>query len=509
MDHLSKQKAMRGVAWTSVANWGCLLLGFCISTTLARLLSPQAYGQVALAWVYIGFIQIFVTQGFGIAIIQRKDLEEEHLDSAFWIAIATALVFCLLSFLLAGEVSHFFKEPRIAPVIRCLCLTMLFSALSSVQTAILTRDLNFRPLAFLSLAATTVSGIVGVVMAFLGFGVWSLVGQQLTNAILACFLLWIAVPWRPRFLVSMRHLRDLYGLSLNLTGNDILWFFSQKSDQTIVGFGFGATGLGPYSLASKLTNLLHGMIVGPLQGVALPAFSKLQSKPNEFESALHKFCEMSSFLGFPIFAGLGLVAPELVPLLFGPKWNTAIPILQVLCFYSALRVAVAYVFPVTVAKGRSGLNLLMNILLSILTVGGCLIAVRWSPKAVALSIGISMLVYALVFLDVARRFLAIRALPLLRSYLYPALCSLVMLATVSLERSLTPRDLPVIGGLAINVCSGVFAYLATAYVVRRSLLKSIVEIVRTTFFSSKPIRSSACTSIDIRAEKTTVEAVEI
>ena len=315
----SYRKAARGVAWATAANWGCQLLSFACYAGLARLLNPDTFGLVAIAGVYIAFIQLLVTQGFGMAIIQRSEVEREHLDSAFWIAIVTASIFCLLSFLLGGEIARAFHEPRVAPVIGWLSFSFLFYALSSVPTAILTRDLDFRALAIRSLLASTIAGAPGLTMAFFGFGVWSLVGQQLVNAILGCICLWWAVSWRPRLCVSPRHLRDLYRFSLSLTGNDALWFFSQKADQTFVGYGFGAQGLGPYSLASRLTTFLYDGIVGPLSSVAFPAFSKLQSEPLKFEQALYKFCETCSFISFPVFAGITAVAPNLVPWLFGVK----------------------------------------------------------------------------------------------------------------------------------------------------------------------------------------------
>jgi O-antigen/teichoic acid export membrane protein len=185
MGYSSKEKVARGVAWAGASNWGGQLLSFCAYTALARLLDPHAFGQVAIASVYLAFIQLIVTQGFGTAIIQRDDLQDEHLDSAFWIAMATAAFFCLLSLLLTRTIACLFHEPSVAPVIGWLSLSLFFYALSSIPTAILTRALNFRAIAVRSLAATGVGGMVGVAMAWLGWGVWSLVGQWLVGAVLA------------------------------------------------------------------------------------------------------------------------------------------------------------------------------------------------------------------------------------------------------------------------------------------------------------------------------------
>jgi O-antigen/teichoic acid export membrane protein len=179
----SKRKIAQGVAWASSAQWGGQLLSFGIYAGLARLLTPQVFGLLAIAGIYISFMQIFVQQGFGTAVIQRRELEREHLDSAFWITTATASFFCLLSFLLGHQITRLFHEPRVAPVIEWLSLSFLFYALSSVPAALLTRKLDFRPLAVRSLIATAAGGAVGLSMAYFGRGVWSLVGQQLAGEV--------------------------------------------------------------------------------------------------------------------------------------------------------------------------------------------------------------------------------------------------------------------------------------------------------------------------------------
>ena len=508
MDIDSRGKVIRGVAWASVANWGCQLLSFGVYAGLARLLSPQAFGLVALAGVYVAFIQIFVMQGFGTAIIQRRNLEEKHLDSAFWIAVTTAFLFCLFSILLAGPIAHFFKEQAIAAVIRWLSLSILFYALSSVPMAILSRELDFRSLAVRSLAATGVGGGVGLAMAFFGCGAWSLVGQQLVGAVLGSICLWFAVPWRPRFQISKRHLRDLYGFSLSITGNDIMWFFSQKSDQTMVGYGFGPMSLGPYSLASRVTTLLYDGIVGPFQSVALPAFSKLQADSSELERALHKYCEISCFFCLPVFTGVAVIAPDLVLCLFGKRWAAAVPLLQVLAFYGAMRVVLSFIHPLMLAKGRAQLYFLMNVILSILTFAGCLIALRWDPETIALSMIVSMLLFSTMFLEVARRFLQVRTLPLLRAFAFPVGSSLLMLAAVSLLRDFALKSLAPMIALTVCIVAGALVYGSTALVVRPDLTKTICEMARSGLIPSGRNKSADDPHMAEPLDETTLASIE-
>jgi O-antigen/teichoic acid export membrane protein len=477
MDIASNKKVTQGVAWASVASWGCQLLSFAIYTGLARLLSPEAFGLVAIAGVYIAFIQVLVAQGFGMAIIQREQVDHEHLDSAFWIAMSTAFLLCLLTLLFGGEVAGVFGEPRIAAVIQWLSLSLFFYAMSSVQMAILTRELDFRALAIRSLLATAIGGAVGLAMAFFGWGVWSLVGQQLANAILGSLFMWWSVSWRPGIRISRRHLHDLYKFSLSLTGTDLLWFFSQKSDQTMVGYGFGSLGLGPYSLASRLPTLLHDGIIGPLQSVAFPTLSKLQSEPLRFERALLKFCEISTLICFPVFAGIMAIAPSLVPWLFGAKWLAAVPLLEILAAYGAVRSALGFMHPLMLSKGRPGLYLLMNVILAFLTLTGCLVAVRWNPRAIALSMVLTMFLFAAVFLVIARRSLELRIRPLLKTLIFPGVASFFMFIVVALVQRFTSTIFTPAISVFVCVIAGGFVYSLIAYFGRPDLVRAIWEMV--------------------------------
>jgi hypothetical protein len=254
-------------------------------------------------------------------------------------------------------------------------------------------------------------------------------------------------------------------------------FFSQRSDQTLVGYGFGSSGLGPYSLASRVTTLLYDAITGPFQSVALPAFSRLQSEPSKLERAVRQFCEISSFVALPAFAGIAAVAPELVRLIFGPKWVSAVPILYALAFYGAARVVLAFTYPLLLAKARTGLFLCMTISLSLLTLVGCLVAVVWSPVAIAYSMVLSIAVFGVGFFGVARKVLAIRTGPLLKSFAFPALSSGLMLILVSMLRRLLLTKLSPLPTLTICVAAGVAIYASLVLLLRPDLVKAIREPV--------------------------------
>ena len=192
-----RQKAAKGVAWSAIENLGTQAIYFVVFLVLARLLQPEEFGLVSLAGVFISFMMVFADQGLSDAIVQRQDLEPEHLDTAFWINLGICALLAIFTFAAAGSVSSFFHQPQLKPIIAWLSLSFLFNGFSSVQQSLLRRQLAFRALAVRSLVATFASGIVGVVMALMGFGVWSLVAQQLINRVLAILGLWWASDWRP------------------------------------------------------------------------------------------------------------------------------------------------------------------------------------------------------------------------------------------------------------------------------------------------------------------------
>jgi O-antigen/teichoic acid export membrane protein len=470
---ISKREVAHSVAWSSAANWGSQLVSFGVYTGLARLLDPRIFGSVAIAGVYVAFMQVFVNQGFGTALVQREDLDPEHVDSAFWINMVMAILLGALSILFEGQIARLFHEPSVAPVIGWLAVSFPLFALSSTPNALLTRDLKFRVLAVRGLASTVIGGVAGLAMAFLGFGVWSLVGQQLVGAVFGVVFLWSTVEWRPGFKMSKRHLRDLYGFSLNLTLNDILWFFSQRSDSAIVGYGFGAVGLGPYSLASRLNNLLLSCLGAPLQQVALPALSKIQSDRARIERAVAKFCEVSSLVSLPIFAGLFVTAPQAVPVLFGAKWVAAVPIVQALAAYAAIRSLFTFMDPLMLAVGRSGAYLILFVGDAALTVCACLVGIRWSPLAVAISMVFSISVLAVVSFVVIQRLLHFQVGPLLRAFSHPILASCVMVIVVRFLREFLAKSAPPLVTLSICCAAGIAVYFLIIMNVKPTLIREI------------------------------------
>ena len=380
-----KHKAINSVVWSAIQNWGSQIGSLVIFFILARLLSPEAFGLVALANVFLVFMRLFLDQGFGHAIIQRQDLEPEHLDTAFWINLAIGLLLTLLGVGIAQPVAQLFGEPTLAPILRCFSVLFVVAALGQLQQSILERQFEYRSIAARWLLATVAGGGVGIFMALKGLGVWSLVGQQMVFETIGTLTLWFCSDWRPTLRVSMRHFRDLFGVGMHIMGFNYLSFFNNRANDLLVGYAFGPKELGYYTVAFSVLNAMTQILVRTTQDVALPTFSRLQTDPDRFRRAFDSATQLSSTLAIPTFLGMAVLAPELVQVLFGEQWLPAVPLMQVLAMLGISRSITYFKGSVLVALGKSSWWFWLSMLDVVLNFLAFAISYRWGVFAFAMA----------------------------------------------------------------------------------------------------------------------------
>ncbi|MEO1521938.1 MAG: MOP flippase family protein [Cyanobacteria bacterium J06633_2] len=381
-----KQKAAKGIVWSFIQRWGSQLISFSVFLLLARLLSPEDFGLIAMSGVFIAFMKVFLDQGFAAAIVQRKEIQREHLDTAFWVSIGTSLLLTALAWISAGWVAEFYHEPQLAQVIQFLSINFVFKALNSVQNAILTRNLAFKTLAVRSLIGIAAGGSVGVAMALSGFGVWSLVGYQLANSIIEVPILWAVTDWRPTFRCSGKHFKEMFNFGIHVIGMNGLVFLNNYSDNLLIGYYLGSEALGYYTVAYRVLTVLTTLLAKTTNQVAFPTFSKLQNEPERLERAFYKATHLTSLLSFPAFLGIAALAPELVPTMFGEQWAPTIPVMQVLTLIGILRTVFQFNGPIMMAMGRPDWRFKINIMNTVLNVACFFTVVRLGGGILAVSI---------------------------------------------------------------------------------------------------------------------------
>ena len=375
--------AVRGIGWTVARSLASRLVGSAVFVVLARRLTPEDFGLVALASVFVILVSVLVESGFGEAVIQRERVTRTDLDSAFWVNTAVGLALAVVMVAAAPLLGTALGQPELGPVLQVLSTVFVLSALSSIPQAILRRDLEFRAIALRGFAATMTGGAVGVGMALAGAGVWSLVGQMVANALAGTVILWAMCPWRPGRSVSAASVRQLLRFSASITGERLALFVGRRSDDFLIGAVLGPVALGLYTLAYRVLLILTDVLVWTLEGVAFPLLSRLQDDPDRRRRAFYALASLSWAVALPCFLLLAILAPEVTDLAFGPHWADAVPVMQVLALVGIPHSLVYCNKAGINATGRPEVSMRLALLTAAVSVLAFLLVVRWGILAVA------------------------------------------------------------------------------------------------------------------------------
>ena len=485
-----RRQAARGVFWTAAGNWGYQLATLVVFSILANLLTPKAFGLVALASVFVAAMKLIQEQGMADALVQRQDLEPEHLDTAFWISVglsvALALVLTLGSSLLAGIVN----EPDVAPILAWLSLSLILSGFSSVQRAILTRELRFASLTVRTLSSVVAGGVVGVTAAFAGFGVWALVAQLITLELVGVIALWTASDWRPSFRFSRSHFRELFVFGSSVLGFRLLRFADRRVDNLMVGSLIGATALGFYVIAYRLLNLIINVTTSVIGSVAFPVFSRIQGEPEQVRKAYYKAVRQISVVSFPAFIGILVVAPQVTRLVFGSQWDASVPVMQVLAI-AGLAQSVLFVNGVVLKSlGRPGWRLVIMAVSVAFLVAAFAVAVQWGIVAVAWALVVVTYGMAPVWLAATNRLVGLAVRPYLGQVGPPFIASMMM-AGLLVGLELVVDGWPLLWQVVMLIGTGIATYSLILWLVARPMAKETLSLVRLSIPKRGPTGSEA------------------
>jgi O-antigen/teichoic acid export membrane protein len=324
-------------------------------------------------------------------------------------------------------------------------------------------------------------------MAFAGFGVWSLVGQQLAGAIAGAIFLWSMSSYRPSLKFSWPHFRELFGFSSSVFAVSILWFFSMRLDQIIIGRFAGMPALGLYSIAGKLPNLANMMVKQPLAIVALPSLSTLQDDHVKMRQAVYHGMELNAVISFAVFVGLAAIAPDLVTLLFGAKWADAGMLCSLLALYSLTDVLQTFFYPILLASGGIGKYVWLNVSHFVGVLAACLIGIQFGVVYLVLGLIINSMVNAIPGLLFIRKRVGVGLSSYCKPCLIPALSSLFMLGVIWLVATMLPTDIGLVLRLAGKTVIGAIAYLGCIFFLSPSSLKKLADTIGHAFNRSNTL----------------------
>lgn len=326
-----KQRSLDGVYWNAIEIIIRFGLQFAVTIILARLLTPEEFGIVALASVFSGIVGVLIESGFSAALVQQRDIDEQEISTIFHFQWLLALIIGLCLGLISPLIASFCGYPVLEPLIWAMALSLFVNALGGVHQSLLNRTLNFRPLTIAALTSTLLSGGLAALLAFQGFGVWALTLQTVVGAMLYVGALWLACPWRPQMMFRIKLLKRsfafggfvfLIGLADAIYGR-LYWL--------AIGKMYGAADLAQYNRAETTQGIPLGMLTGFVTRVGFPAFSAVQSDRERLRTGVRKAVIGVMAINIPVMFGLLAVAEPLVLTLFGEAWQRSVPILRIVC----------------------------------------------------------------------------------------------------------------------------------------------------------------------------------
>ncbi len=402
-DDRLQDKAVSGLFWSGIGRFGSIALNFLSNLVLARLLLPDDFGTVGMLYVFIALSNEFVMAGFGTALIQKKNPTRMDYSSVFWWNMAASVVLYGILFFSAPAIARFYALPEMCPILRVQGLSTIVLAFSLVPSYWLQKQFRFRQLSVRQLLAAAVGTVIGIALAFLGYGVWSLVFSNLLGSLAGVLLLWWTCDWRPSWAFSFASLKELFRFGGLMALSTLLGTFYANLQNLIIGKRYSAAELGYYTQAQKLENVPVQTLSFVLSQVSFTLFSELQEEKDRLRFAVRKNIQATCFLVFPAMALLAVIARPLIILLYGAKWEPAVPFFQMLCLLGMVSPLNALNVNVPKSLGRSDIFFFSHLAMRVLGIILILLASRFGIMGlVATVVGLEY-VFLLVYWCINQR----------------------------------------------------------------------------------------------------------
>ena len=374
-----KKQALSGVKWTFIQQVGVQGIGFIISIILARLLTPKEFGLIAMITVIIGIGNALLNAGMGSSLIRSKEeeLDEADYSTVFYFNLIMSLVIYGLIFLLAPYIALFYKQPLLTSLVRWLSLVLIINAFSLIQQTRLTKLMDFKTQAKVAVPSLIISGIIGVSMAYMGYGVWSLITFNLSKAFFSALFFWLQSKWHPLWIFHQEKFKKHFHFGYKLTLSSLLDTIYGNAYNIVIGKFFLPAQVGFYQRAKTLTMYPVGIISSIMGKVTYPLFSKIQDDNIRLKSVYKKILQMNIFVLAPILITAGALAPPLFRFILTDKWLPAVPYFQIILITGILYPIHSFNLNILNVKGRSDLFLKLEIIKKILITIAILIALNF------------------------------------------------------------------------------------------------------------------------------------
>lgn len=376
-----KDKTVKGVGWSAADAFLGQGVTFIVGLVLARLLSPEEYGLIGIVTIFTTIMFGIVDSGFSNSLIRKLKVTDEDYCTLFIVNMAMSVLMYALLFVSAPAIAHFFERPHLVSLCRVMGLLLIFQALSIVQYTILSRNIDFKTKTKASLISAIISGVIGIVMAFMEYGVWSLVAQQLSKQLLYSVCLWVFNKWWPKVRFSFESFKYMWGFGWKLLLSGLLDRIWAQLYQTVVGKCYSPVTLGQYSRAKEYASIFSSNLTSIVQRVSYPVLSQVQDDKTRMISAYRRVIKTTMFVTATCMISLGAVSDPLIYCLIGSQWHQAATLLPLICISMSLYPLHAINLNMLQVQNRTDIFLYLEIIKKVITVGpiclGIFINIYW------------------------------------------------------------------------------------------------------------------------------------
>lgn len=467
----------KALLWKLLERFGVQGVQFILQIILARLLSPDDYGVLAIMIVFTTLATVFIQTGFNTALIQNKDVTEEDYSSVLWVSLGITTVIYGIIFFCAPTIANFYSMPQLISPLRVLALMLFPGTLNSIHIAKVSREMDFKQVFIGNIGAIIISGIAGIVVAMRGGGLWALVVYTMLNVFIATVVMQFTTRLKVKFIINWNRIKILFSFGWKLLVSSLIDTLYQDLQALVVGKKYDGATLGYFNRGKQFPQFLMNSINGTVQSVMLPAMSQKQDDRENLKSFMRNSMTLSAYIIFPMMAGLAGVAEPLIRLLLTDKWLPAVPYLQIFCFSFAFYPVHSCNLQAINAMGRSDIFLKLEIIKKSYGIVAIIIAVAFfeSPIAIALTGAITTIISCFVNASPNKKLIDYSYFEQIRDMLPSFLASIIMGAVVL---AIGLIKINIIVKLAIQVLVGITIYLLISVVFKLNAFKLIIEVLK-------------------------------
>ena len=473
-----KEKTAQGLYWGFLSSSAMQLLNLVIGIFLARLLSPEEYGIVAMLAIFTLIAGNLQDSGFSVALINIKDIKHNDYNAVFWFNTGVSLLLYLLLFLSAPLIAGFYHQPCLVPLSRFLFLGFIFASMGIVPNAVLTRELRVKEKAIVSLLALLLSGTVGVVMAFKGFSYWSLATQQLLYNVIICIGRYYFARWVPSFKVDFTPVKQMFAFSYKVLITAVLTTINNNMLTVVLGRLFPAASVGNYNQANKWNTMANQLVSNTIAQVAQPVLMRVNDDQERQRRVFGKMMRFTAFLAFPAMFGLSLVAPQVILIAIGEKWIDSIPLLQILCISGAFIPMYTVYQNLFLSMGKSDYYMWLTISQIVIMLAAVMACHSMGVKAMVVAFACISILWLLVWQVFASRLIGYRFMIMMRD-LMPFL--FIAIAVMGLTWLVTMPVSNIYLLLIIRVIVALLLYLTVMKLSRAVIFKECMDYLSDKF----------------------------